>query len=54
LIMIALLLLVCWLICCAFVPLLYALTHHDPIEVRQVTNALVRQRAQVLVREVLP
>lgn len=43
--MVALLLLVCWLVCCAFVPLVLWVTRHDPVEVRVVTNALVLHRA---------
>lgn len=43
--MLALTALVCWLIVCAYVPLVLALTREPPIEVRRVTNALVMQRA---------
>lgn len=43
--MIALTALVCWLIICAYVPLVIALTQDPSLEVRRVTNALVMQRA---------
>ncbi len=40
--------LVCWLVAYVFLPLLWALTSSPPAEVRRVTNALVRQRAQLI------
>lgn len=45
--MIAETLLVCWLVACAYVPFLLLMTREAPVEVRRITNALVRQKAKV-------
>ncbi len=42
--------LVCWLIACVFLPLLWALTSSPPAEVRRVTNALVIGQVRRIVR----
>lgn len=49
--MLEVVLLTCWLIACAYVPLVLWITRDPPSEVRRVTNALVMQRASIVANE---